>query len=126
MTNILKKHFNNNRTIFVPDNINNWKNKDILEKFYKETEKYAFLIEIKSTCDKINSISVINKQIVFLNKIVINKNRKTKKKKSAQHHLQKVWAFRPEAFFFRPQTPPAPLIKYVCARTLKIVLKSQI
>ena len=30
ITNILKKHFNNNRTIFVPDNINNWKNKGLL------------------------------------------------------------------------------------------------
>ena len=68
ISNILKKHFNNNRTIFVPDNINNWRNKDILEKFYKETQKYSFLFEIKSTCDKINSISSINKQIVFLNK----------------------------------------------------------
>lgn len=68
ITNMLKKHFNNNRTIFVPDNINTWKNKDILEKFYKETEKYAFLVELKSTCDKINSISSIKKQIVFLNK----------------------------------------------------------
>lgn len=66
--NVLKKNFNNNRTIFVPDNINNWKNKEILEKFYKETEKYAFVFELKSTCDKINSISAINKQIVFLNK----------------------------------------------------------
>ena len=68
VTNMLKRHFNNNRTIFVPDNINNWKNKDVLGKFYTETQKYSFLFEIKSTCDKINSISSINKQIVFLNK----------------------------------------------------------
>ena len=68
ITNILKKHFNNNRTIFVPDNINNWKNKEILEKFYNQTQAYSFLFEMKSTCDKINSISSINKQVIFFNK----------------------------------------------------------
>mgnify|MGYP001480512523 CR=1 FL=1 len=68
IVNLLKTHFNNNRTIFIPDVINNWKNKENLEKFYTETSKYAFITEIKSTVDKINSISNIKKQIIFFNK----------------------------------------------------------
>ena len=66
--NIIKNNFNNNRTIFVPDTINNWKNKELLNNFYLNTNRYALLMELKSTSDKIKYINNINKQILFFSK----------------------------------------------------------
>lgn len=68
IVNIIKNNFNNNRTIFVPDTINNWKNKELLNNFYLNTNRYALLMELKSTSDKIKYINNINKQILFFSK----------------------------------------------------------
>ena len=52
----------------MSDNLNNWKNQDLINKFYKETEKCSFYTELKSTVDKINKLNKINKQIIFFEK----------------------------------------------------------
>ena len=65
---ILKENFSNNRTIFLSNNLNNWKNKELLFKFFNETTSHSFFTELKSSVEKISTVKNNKKQVIFFEK----------------------------------------------------------
>jgi len=61
---LLKDIFQSNRSIFVSNCINNWNCETLLNNYYKDTGRYAFLLELVATVDKTRPMP--NKQLIFI------------------------------------------------------------